>query len=85
MGDIERTTERGSQPQAPQDLGRPVFMPSVDDAEAMRLLPRKIFSATVRKPTSWISLVDGYDAYRLRFGRVLQRGPGRSMTPESRR
>jgi len=66
------------QPQAPQDLGRPgVHASSVDDAEAMR--PKKNILGNGSGNPSWI-LVSGYDAYRLRFGRVLEcNGAGRTL------
>jgi len=59
----------------PQDLRRAsVHALSVNDAEAMAPLPRKIFSATV--PETRISLVSGYDTYRLlRSGSGMQRDP----------
>jgi len=71
------------QPQAPQDLSRPVFMRRVDDAEAMRL-KKNILGNGSGNPRAG-SLGGGYDAYRLRWWVLDCSRAGRTMTPESRR
>jgi len=71
MGDIERTNHRGSicNPRRLRISAARCSCASVDDAEAMRPAKKNILGNG--SETHELDLPDGYDAYRLRFGRVL--------------
>jgi len=82
-GNIERTNKRAriNMPKHLWDLGCPsVHAPFIDDAKTMRLPAQKIFSATVRKPTSWISRFAAMSTACAFLGRLsgMQRYSGRT-------
>ena len=76
MGNIERTNHRAwvnIQPQTPQYLGRlGVHAPSVNNPKAMRLSAKKNILSNGSETHELDLLVDSYDAYRLRFRRVVE-------------